>query len=156
MKKRMLIIPHSIWATLLMILTITCYCMYGGPAYSFIEPWTFPLLFLWMFPLPTAISALGIMIIALARKEKEHTKLLISSGIIGSVVLFFYLIVFGALTLELYTGFLTFFYDMALLVSPFLALAIWVLWLIYRAKTKKNRKTLSGYKYVKKDENVSS
>ena len=78
MKKRMIIIPHSIWAALLIILTITCYCMYGGPAYSFIEPWTFPLLFLWMFPLPTAISALGIMIIALARKEKEHTKLLIS------------------------------------------------------------------------------
>lgn len=151
MKKRMIIIPHSIWATLLIILTITCYCMYGGPAYSFIDPWVFPLLFLWMFPLPTSISALGIMIIALTKKEKEHTKLLISSGIIGSIVLFFYLVAFFGISVEISSGIITAFYDLALFVTPFLALTIWILWLIYRAKTKNNRKTLSGYKYVKKE-----
>lgn len=151
-KRYVFLIPHIIWT--IAVAGVTVWVGIGTGDFSdFIKWLVIPFLILLLFPLPTSISAIGMMIITLVKKETEGRKKFIVCGILGVVILLFYSYPFFVGMLCESLGIQRDFWDFInrfTFFSPMLfAVAIWVLWIIHAVKTKKTHKKVLGYKYEK-------
>ncbi len=147
-EKYMLLIPHIIWTLAVIAVTILTFVATGGDILDFIKWLVLPFLVLLMFPLPTGISAVVIMIYTLARRKTEGRKKFIACGILGGAILLLYALPFVAAAVtdgDIWDHI----YGFAVYLPMLFAVAIWVLWIIHAVKTKKQHKTVLGYKYEK-------
>ncbi len=147
-ERYMLLIPHIIWTLAVITVTILTFVATGGDIVDFIKWLLLPFLVLLMFPLPTGISAVVIMIYTLARRKTEGRKKFIACGILGVPILLLYALPFVAAVVtdgDIWDHI----YEFAVSLPMLFAVAIWVLWIIHFVKTKKQHKTVLDYKYEK-------
>lgn len=140
MKKAIAIVPHALYLPLLAWGILLLVDLPRGD-YGMIIP---SLIFIFT-PLPSAISAVGLMIANLVSKSEKSKGIPIAYGVIGCILIMLYALVFFCLALELYEGPANLVYDAAFFFAPICLIAIWVLWII---NTVKARRRKGGFKYI--------
>ena len=140
MKKAIAIVPHALYLPLL-AWGILLFIELPHGDYGMIIP---SLIFIFT-PLPSAISAVGLMIANLVSKSEKSKGIPIAYGVIGSFLLILYAILFFGAALMNFTGIFYWADLAAVFVAPFCLLAIWVLWII---NTVKARRRKGGFKYI--------
>lgn len=146
-EKYMLLIPHIVWTLAVIAVTILTFVATGGDILDFITWLVFPLFVLMLFPIPTSISAIGMMIIALVKKRTVGRKKFIACGVLGCVILVLFALVSAsngiANALNLYIGVAQKIFNLSWTLALFCAFAIWIMWIIHAVKTIKARKCAS-------------
>lgn len=147
-ERYMILIPHIIWTLAVIAVTILTFVATGGDIVDFIKWLVLPFLVLLMFPMPTGISAVVIMIYTLARRKTESRKKFIACGILGGAILLLYALPFVAAVVtdgDIWAHI----YGFVVYLPMIITVAIWVMWIIHFVKTKKTHKKVLGYEYEK-------
>lgn len=142
MKKAIAIIPH-VFYSILLVWAVYLFIDLPRGDYGLIVP---SLIFVFA-PLPSAISAVGLMIVNIKTKA-ENKGISIAYGVIGSFLLILYAVLFLGVANINFDGIFYWAYLTAVIVAPFCLFAIWVLWIIGAVKS---RKCKGGFKYVPKN-----
>ncbi len=140
MKKAIMIVPHALYLPLL-AWGILLFIELPRGDYGLMVP---ALIFIFT-PLPSAISAVGLMIANLVSKSEKNKGIPIAYGVLGSLLLILYVVLFFAVARMDFGGIFYLAYVAAGFVAPFCLVAIWVLWII---RAVKSRKSKGGFKYI--------
>lgn len=142
MKRKIMIVPHALYLILL-IWAVMLFIDLPHGDYGLIIP---AIIFIFA-PLPSAISAVGLMIVNVKSKTEKSKGIPIAYGIIGCILLILYALMLLFISLQLYDGPAELIFAAAIYFAPFCLIAIWVLWII---NTVKSRKRKGGFKYIPK------